>query len=246
MRVLPVRGCHPLWPGVPAGSGSDACATGLVRVRSPLLAESRLMSFPPGTEMFQFPGFASAAYRFSGGSPMREGLPHSEIPGSQPARGFPGLIAACHVLHRLLAPRHPPDALAFLAPRQRQPHPHPATSTDVPGTGYGRRRRQRFQRQLRTTTGHPPHRRRMAAYPCQDVAARRRKTKRRADDVDLPVPGRRAARGLPPPCPRAGHLVTTTRCPTSTGPAAMPDRPGPQPPAPGRGRHGTPGGPGPT
>ena len=33
-------------------------ATGLVRVRSPLLAESRLMSFPPGTEMFQFPGFA--------------------------------------------------------------------------------------------------------------------------------------------------------------------------------------------
>ena len=31
---------------------------GLVRVRSPLLAESLLMSFPPGTEMFQFPGFA--------------------------------------------------------------------------------------------------------------------------------------------------------------------------------------------
>ena len=33
-------------------------ATGLVRVRSPLLAESLLMSFPPGTEMFQFPGLA--------------------------------------------------------------------------------------------------------------------------------------------------------------------------------------------
>ena len=33
-------------------------ATGLIRVRSPLLAESRLMSFPPGTKMFQFPGFA--------------------------------------------------------------------------------------------------------------------------------------------------------------------------------------------
>ena len=28
------------------------------------------MSFPPGTEMFQFPGFASAAYGFSGGSPI--------------------------------------------------------------------------------------------------------------------------------------------------------------------------------
>ena len=33
-------------------------ATGLVRVRSPPLAESLLMSFPPGTEMFQFPGLA--------------------------------------------------------------------------------------------------------------------------------------------------------------------------------------------
>jgi hypothetical protein len=32
---------------------------GLVRVRSPLLAESRLISFPTGTEMFQFPAFAS-------------------------------------------------------------------------------------------------------------------------------------------------------------------------------------------
>ena len=33
-------------------------ATGLVRVRSPLLTESRLMSFPLGTEMFHFPRFA--------------------------------------------------------------------------------------------------------------------------------------------------------------------------------------------
>ena len=38
--------------------------TGLVRFRSPLLAESRLMSFPPATEMFQFAGFASPPYEF--------------------------------------------------------------------------------------------------------------------------------------------------------------------------------------
>ncbi len=38
--------------------------TGLLRVRSPLLAESLLMSVPPGTEMFQFPGFASQPYVF--------------------------------------------------------------------------------------------------------------------------------------------------------------------------------------
>src|SRR5689334_3674952 len=44
-------------------------AAGLVRVRSPLLAESRLMSFPPATEMFQFTGFASRPYGFRSGYP---------------------------------------------------------------------------------------------------------------------------------------------------------------------------------
>ena len=38
---------------------------GLVPVRSPLLGESRLISFPPGTEMFHFPGFAPYTYEFS-------------------------------------------------------------------------------------------------------------------------------------------------------------------------------------
>ena len=89
------------------------CATGLVRVRSPLLAESRLMSFPPATEMFQFAGFASQTYEFSLGYRSRGGLPHSEIPGSTIARISPGLFAACHVLHRLSVPRHPPDALTL-------------------------------------------------------------------------------------------------------------------------------------
>ena len=113
-RSLPVRGCHPLWPAFPDGSGYPDVTTGLVRVRSPLLAESRLMSFPPGTEMFQFPGFASPAYGFSGRYRRSGGLPHSEIHGSKPARGSPWLIAACHVLHRLSVPRHPPDALQTL------------------------------------------------------------------------------------------------------------------------------------
>jgi hypothetical protein len=44
-------------------------ATGLLRVRSPLLTESRLMSVPPVTEMFQFTGFASCTYEFSTGYP---------------------------------------------------------------------------------------------------------------------------------------------------------------------------------
>ena len=69
------------------------------------------MSVPPGTEMFQFPGFASRTYVFSTGSLLREGFPHSDIRGSKVARTSPRLLAACHVLHRLLAPRHPPNAL---------------------------------------------------------------------------------------------------------------------------------------
>ena len=44
------------------------------------------------------------------------GFPHSEIRGSKPVRGSPRLIAAYHVLHRLSAPRHPPDTLLTLDP----------------------------------------------------------------------------------------------------------------------------------
>src|SRR5262249_44189164 len=69
------------------------------------------MSVPPATEMFQFAGFASPSYEFRRRSPLREGLPHSETPGSPIARIFPGLFAACRVLRRLSVPRHPPDAL---------------------------------------------------------------------------------------------------------------------------------------
>src|SRR5471030_2713987 len=46
------------------------------------------------------------------------GLPHSDIHGSTPARGSPWLFAACHVLHRLLVPRHPPNALIILRSRR--------------------------------------------------------------------------------------------------------------------------------
>jgi hypothetical protein len=47
------------------------------------------------------------------------GFPHSEIPGSQVVCASPGLIAASHVLHRLLAPRHPPYALSSLTGKTR-------------------------------------------------------------------------------------------------------------------------------
>ena len=71
-------GCHRLWrafpdpstnqlvyhspalrPGRPYNPNVQARWFGLFRVRSPLLAESLLFSFPPGTEMVHFPGLSS-------------------------------------------------------------------------------------------------------------------------------------------------------------------------------------------
>ena len=85
------------------------------------------MSFPPGTEMFQFSGFASPkpilfslvipypphpiSAEAKAGRNGEGGFPHSEIAGSKLAHSSPTLIAACHVLHRLCMPRHSPNAL---------------------------------------------------------------------------------------------------------------------------------------
>ena len=64
------------------------------------------------------------------------GLPHSDIHGSKPARGSPWLFAACHVLRRLLVPRHPPNALLMLVRLARKPEPD--TPTPIP---FGRSNR---------------------------------------------------------------------------------------------------------
>ena len=78
--------------------------------------------------MFQFPGFASKTLCIqildtfftalltaeALNSTVKGGFPHSEIRGSKPIPGFPRLIAGYHVLHRLLLPRHPPNALFTL------------------------------------------------------------------------------------------------------------------------------------
>ena len=55
-----IRDYHPLRPDFPFRS-INACAKNnrLLRFRSPLLPESRLISFPRVTKMFQFTRFAS-------------------------------------------------------------------------------------------------------------------------------------------------------------------------------------------
>ena len=82
---------------------------GLIPVRSPLLGESLLFSFPPVTEMFQFAGLAS---RLTGITDLQPaGLTHSDIYASPVICTSAQLIAAYHVLLRLWEPRHPPFAL---------------------------------------------------------------------------------------------------------------------------------------
>ena len=65
---------------------------------------------------FSSPGYLLMSYGFTHGYIHITvcGFPHSEICGSMVVCTLPQLIAACHVLLRLLLPRHPPYALCFL------------------------------------------------------------------------------------------------------------------------------------
>ena len=117
-------GCHRLWRAVPGRFGLASCSHvavpqpqpckhdlfGLAPVRSPLLRGSRLLSLPPGTEMFQFPGLASLLREITtlrpSGCPIRRSWDHSLFaapPGlSQLTTSF--IASLCQGIHR--APLH--------------------------------------------------------------------------------------------------------------------------------------------
>ena len=139
-----LRGYYPLWPNFPEPSANCTvsnsstlarespnrshdtdCAT-LARLahnrfrlfpfRSPLLRESHLLSLPGGTEMVQFPPFASSLLciqRGMTGHDSRRVSPFGH-PRIEARSSSPRLIAAYDALHRLPAPRHPPYALSSL------------------------------------------------------------------------------------------------------------------------------------
>ena len=115
---IPVQGpqTDPTTPTTQRCTAVTCDEFGLLPVRSPLLGESRLISFPPGTEMVQFPGFPFRTLwiqaRMTGIQPA--GLPHSAIRGSRDVCSSPRLIAAYHGLLRTAAPRHPPWTLSRL------------------------------------------------------------------------------------------------------------------------------------
>lgn len=82
----------------------------LIRVRSPLLTESLLLSLPVGTEMFHFPTFPLPALYIQAGvtrSARRlAGFPHSDTLGSQPVYRLP------EAYRRFPRPSSAPDAKA--------------------------------------------------------------------------------------------------------------------------------------
>ena len=116
-----IRGFHPLRPGFPAGSpilrdatsrsrnpGKQASRFGLLRFRSPLLTQSRLMSSPPGTEMFHFPGCSFGGLWIH--PPMTTGEGGRVAPFGNPRiKALWRLPEACRSLMR---PSSPPDAKA--------------------------------------------------------------------------------------------------------------------------------------
>ena len=58
-----IRGCHTLWPTFPGGSPTKRnTVNGLLRVRSPLLAESQLMSVPELLRWFTSLSITLTAY----------------------------------------------------------------------------------------------------------------------------------------------------------------------------------------
>ena len=96
--------------------GMHASRFGLFRFRSPLLPESHVV--------FSSSGYLDVSvhrvplHTLWIGVWIHEvfscGFPHSEICGSMDICSLPQLIAAYHVFHRLLVPRHPPCALLRL------------------------------------------------------------------------------------------------------------------------------------
>jgi hypothetical protein len=148
-----LRGSHPLRPPVPAvfGCCSVAHASGLLptpiipynpmttapagscaimvwALPRSLAATKGILSFPRGTEMFQFPRFPSG-FPDDGVSPPPSCPIRTSLDRKLPALPQ-GISSRGHVLHRQPAPRHPPCA--------HHSGMHPRTPCLVPTRDAGR------------------------------------------------------------------------------------------------------------
>ena len=160
------------------------------------------------------------------------GLPHSDIRGSTIARISPRLFAACHVLHRLLVPRHPPNALLTLEiqgrPRHAQdpstpPKPGNAQDNHAQGSQPSTQHNQRVPEHLEPRSG--------------PLASHKEKPRLRSDGYD-----RGSAQAPPEPSSTVKHHARTG---PNKGPAGKPtgwrspDHPGASRPRHGDGRDRT-------
>ena len=96
--------------------GVHALRFRLFRFRSPLLPESHVVFSSSGyldVSVHRVP-FHTLWIGVWILEVYSSGFPHSEISGSKDICSSPKLIAAYHVFHRLLVPRHPPYALTCL------------------------------------------------------------------------------------------------------------------------------------
>ncbi len=125
-----VRSCHALWrhfpePSIPLTSCDGAvllprtcrntCGLGCSPFARHYWGNHCCFLFLRVLRCFSSPRWPPA----SGGMSclQHDGLSHSEIRGSRAMCASPRLFAACHVLHRLREPRHPPCALIYLRRR---------------------------------------------------------------------------------------------------------------------------------
>src|SRR6056297_2630819 len=130
--VLRIRGYHPLWPVFPNGSSHTHGSAGprsLAATRGVSIdfLSSGYLDVSVPRVRFLKPMYSAIEYLFRPADSYRSsinepsgGLPHSEIHGSKLILSSPWLIAEYHVLHRLLLPRHPPNALLALDSIQKK------------------------------------------------------------------------------------------------------------------------------
>ena len=126
--MLLIRGCHPLWLCFPThsihthssagprslaatrGVSIDFLSSGYLDVSVPRVCFSKSIY---STKKYLVYHIISCSL-LSSNNIVSGGLPHSEIHGSKLILSSPWLIAEYHVFHRLLLPRHPPNALFAL------------------------------------------------------------------------------------------------------------------------------------
>ena len=128
--MLHIRDCHPLWLCFPThsihihgsagprslaatrGVSIDFLSSGYLDVSVP-----RVCFCKPMYSVYKYlvyPIVNHTLRREHNNNKVSGGLPHSEIHGSKLILSSSWLIAEYHVFHRLLLPRHPPNALFAL------------------------------------------------------------------------------------------------------------------------------------